>query len=468
MQLQHADPTDLHALRYALSKESQAEKLKQIEMDYIYIDAHALERLPGIVRTLSAEGKVMVVMDTTPMLRGGADLKQQVVKLLEGFDTQCLVLSETPLHADEKNAQIIVERLQGVGCLVAVGSGTVCDLCKDASSRVLPIVPMVMVQTALSVNAFSDGVAVVLRNGVKRTLPARYPNALLIDMQAVEEAPHDMNLAGFGDLAATWTAPVDWSLASRLEMTNTYHKAPAEMLRTQSALLFTQGDALKKREPQSMERLAKVLTLSGLAMGVAGESSPCSGTEHIISHLLDMSAGEKPLAYHGQQVSISAILTAIAWELFFEEFDPAYFRFTGCVPQEETMQRMVQDAFAFLGAQSAAECWADYKKKLQLWSTKKEAIQRFLDSWPQHKAQLQSLASEPQVICRGLQAAGAPTRFRDMNVPVDETRVRWALLHCHLMRQRFTLVDLLFYAGWWNEAFVERILERAHSLNAGL
>jgi hypothetical protein len=36
------------------------------------------------------------------------------------------------------------------------------------------------------------------------------------------------------------------------------------------------------------------------------------------------------------------------------------------------------------------------------------------------------------------------------------------------MRNRFTLADLLFYAGWWDGAFVERLLDRARSAGGGL
>jgi glycerol-1-phosphate dehydrogenase [NAD(P)+] len=36
------------------------------------------------------------------------------------------------------------------------------------------------------------------------------------------------------------------------------------------------------------------------------------------------------------------------------------------------------------------------------------------------------------------------------------------------MRNRFTLADLLYYAGWWDDAFVERLLQRARSAGGGL
>jgi hypothetical protein len=36
------------------------------------------------------------------------------------------------------------------------------------------------------------------------------------------------------------------------------------------------------------------------------------------------------------------------------------------------------------------------------------------------------------------------------------------------MRDRFTLADLLFFAGQWDDAFIERILDRARSAGGGL
>jgi glycerol-1-phosphate dehydrogenase [NAD(P)+] len=50
-------------------------------------------------------------------------------------------------------------------------------------------VPYVIVQTANSVNAFSDDMAVLLVRGVKRTLPSRWPDALIVDLQVLADAP---------------------------------------------------------------------------------------------------------------------------------------------------------------------------------------------------------------------------------------------------------------------------------------
>ena len=57
------------------------------------------------------------------------------------------------------------------------------------------------------------------------------------------------------------------------------------------------------------------MTLTGIAMGVAGRTAPLSGTEHLLSHLLDMAAGVagRPLAFHGAQVGVASVLAATIW-----------------------------------------------------------------------------------------------------------------------------------------------------------
>ncbi len=67
-----------------------------------------------------------------------------------------------------------------------------------------------------------------------------------------------------------------------------------------------------------------------------------------------------------------------------------------------------------------------------------------------------------------MRAAGAPTRFGELDPPAPPETARWALLNCHLMRNRFTLADLVFFSGFWDGGFVERILARARSAGGGL
>ena len=60
-----------------------------------------------------------------------------------------------------------------------------------------------------------------------------------------------------------------------------------------------------------MNILIEALISSGVAIGIAGSSRPCSGSEHLFSHLLDMICS-KP-ALHGEQCGVGAIMMAYLW-----------------------------------------------------------------------------------------------------------------------------------------------------------
>ena len=473
--LTRADPTDLAALRAALRDSDPSNILHPIKMDEIFIQRNAVELLPQIISGQTGGDKVLLVTDSTPYFREAASLKEMIFFLLDRhFQVDWLVLHNeaADLHADDANSKRIQDAMRGRDCVVGVGGGTITDLCKDAVHQQGKNKPLVIVQTALSVNAFSDGVSVMLKNGVKRTVESCYPNVLVIDLDAVQKAPAERNLAGYGDLMATWTAPVDWYLAHRIGMNPNYHEAPSLILRPQLRELMKQSGQLAKMETDTLSLLARVLTLSGLSMGIAGESSPASGTEHIISHLIDMSADVRGqnVAFHGAQVAVGAVLAAIAWDFLLKEFDPKSVDIGACFPSFDEMKPKVFAAFSWLDEtqHAAFECWKDYEKKLTKWHAAKADFCALLANWDAFKAEVAQMVLPPEYICECMQRAGAPTRYSGLTPAVDAKTARWAMNNCHLFRNRFTLSDLLYFLGWWNEGFVERILARADAIGAGL
>lgn len=473
--LEYADPCDLDALRQALADNDPEHKLCPIQMDRIYIQNQAIELLPDIVREHAKGPRVLMVTDATPYYRGKRSLKEEIYFLLSRTcDVRWLVLDnhDHVLHAVDEESQKIQQavREHKADCVVGIGGGTVTDLCKDATHAVSDDLPLVIVQTALSVNAFSDGISIMLKNGVKSSLPTRYPSVLVVDLDVVRQAPMERNLAGYGDVMATWTAPVDWYLAYRLGMNSTYNDPSCDILRRQNTELLDASDKLAERDPDTFQLLARVLTLSGLAMGIAGESCPSSGTEHIITHLLDMSADKqnRDVAFHGAQVAVGTIFTAIAWEILLEEFDPAKVDLDACYPDEEKMHGEVQRAFGWIAQTTADECWSGYQKKLASWKAVRPAFEDLLEHWDEFAAEVKKHLVSPAYLCQQMHAAGAPTRYRQMTPTIDPDTARWALRDCHLYRNRFTLSDLLYYIGWWNESFIERLIQRAEELDAGL
>jgi glycerol-1-phosphate dehydrogenase [NAD(P)+] len=472
--LSRADPTDLDTLREALAASDPDGRLAPIGMSRVEIGPEALDSLTEAVSELARDKHVALVADATPTLRNGEDLKERIAQTLsESFELERSVIGaqRDELHADDEALAEVEEAVDGADCVVSVGSGTITDLCKEAK-RHRGDPPLVAVQTAASVNAFSDDMSVLLRSGAKRTVPSRWPDALLIDLPTLAEAPSAMNLAGFGDLLATFTAPADWYLAFLVGMDDSYHQAPITMLVEQGHDLLDDAAALGRREPEALDKLARVLTLSGLALGVAGSTAPYSGTEHLVSHLLDMAAVQldRPFAFHGAQVGIATVPVAAAWEALCSGLNPAEIEPDACFPEPEAVEPVVRQAFAVIdpSGQVGEECWNNYSRKLEHWRRCRPQLEEFLENWPRYREELSSLVGSPERLGKALQESGAPARFSELDPPVPQETARWALRNCHLMRDRFTLADLLFYFGWWDDEFVERLLDRARSVGGGL
>lgn len=163
--LSRADPADLDALRETLAASDPDGKLNPIGMSRIEIGPEALDVLIETVSELTRSERVVLVADATPAYRDGEDLKERVARTLsESFELERAVIGadRDDLHADEEAVAEVEEAIDGAGCVVSVGSGTITDLCKMASKN-RGSLPFVAVQSAGSVNGFSDDFSVLLK-----------------------------------------------------------------------------------------------------------------------------------------------------------------------------------------------------------------------------------------------------------------------------------------------------------------
>jgi glycerol-1-phosphate dehydrogenase [NAD(P)+] len=459
------DPTDLDELRGRLGGVGQ----RPIGIRRIRIGADALDRLLDDVAEVRRPGDVLVVMDRTRMRRRGADLKASVVAALgEKFMTRSVELGVAgeDVHADEAASAELDTHLPGAGCIVAVGSGTITDLAKDASMRAGDI-PFVVVQTAASVNAFSDDMAVLLRDGVKRTVPSRWPDVVIADVDVLASTPHAMHLAGFGELCSMFTAPADWYLAHATGMDDAFDAEVVALFRDGADDLLREASRMRTvdDDPAMLAELAGRMALTGIAMGVAGRTAPLSGTEHLLSHLLDMEAAAagRESAFHGAQIGVASVLAATIWNDTLERFDPTTLTRDAVASDPSAVERLVRDTFDPIdpSGRMADECWRDVERKLERWRTKGAEIAGFVADWDSHREALRAHVATPDRLRTALEDAGAPATVAELDPPATATVVRWALTALPLMRDRFTVADLRFLAGDWDAPTIEHLLDRS-------
>jgi glycerol-1-phosphate dehydrogenase [NAD(P)+] len=463
---------DLATLRRRLADAPDAAALRPLGLGGVVLGAGVLDSLPELVAEVrnGGGGDVVLLADCRSMAGDAPELKTGIEArlLAAGASVQRVTIGDADAHVrvDAATIEAAAAASAGAAALVSVGSGSVVDVGKAVCERVGAL-PHVVVQTAASVNGFADDQSVILVDGVKRTTVTRWPDRLLIDTEVVAHAPPHLNQAGLGDLLATYTAPADWLLASFVGQDGSYSPAVVSLARLHVDAAVDAAPGIVAGELPAIEALTAGLTLSGISMGVAGRTSPSSGMEHTVSHLLEMTERRDDPPLHGAKVGVITVLAALLWSRMREAARAgalAGLRF----PAAEEMQRRVHEVFDAVdpSGRMAAECWNDYSRKLERWHVNAAGLRTLSERWPSLDAGIAPLLAPADRLVGALRAAGAPTRFSELGIGGD--RARWALANCQLMRDRFTVADLAYLTGIWEPSHVDELLDEAAAIGAGL
>jgi len=190
----------------------------------------------------------------------------------------------------------------GADAIVAVGGGTVIDVAKMVVR--LRRTPLMVVPSALSSDGIASPISVLANEDGKRmSLASGIPSCLFVDLDLVREAPRHLTLAGVGDVLSNVSALLDLA-----EFEHLYEEPVDGFAKVLSKSAFELVMTLKSRDLESLDgyrRLAMGLVLSAMAMSFAGNSLPCSGAEHLISHAMDSHGVGSGV--HGHQVALATL-----------------------------------------------------------------------------------------------------------------------------------------------------------------
>ena len=201
-------------------------------------------------------------------------------------------------------AALIIE--EQITTAIGVGGGRAIDVVKLAAARTG--IDFVSVPTTIAHDGVSSPVASLTgRDGERASHAAGMPSGIVVDVAAIGSAPPETVRAGVGDLVSNLTACMDWRLADAKGHDS--YDAFAAMIGESAARPAL--DLEEVASPAAHEVLAHGLLLSGLSMAAAGTSRPCSGAEHLVSHALDATLGDRA-ALHGEQVALGTLISAAA------------------------------------------------------------------------------------------------------------------------------------------------------------
>jgi glycerol-1-phosphate dehydrogenase [NAD(P)+] len=457
--------------------------LPKLMLRNVIVGEDAIMRLPNVLAALgvASHSAVLAVMDSTEMYRGGKNLKPLILSLMEeaGYTVERLVLEGDAygvVHADFDQVETVLGRLRPGLPVVVVGSGVVTDVCKHACFLFRERtggtdLPLVACMTACSAPAYTSGSAIIAKDGVKRTWPSRTPDVIVMDLQTLADSPYTFTLGGIGDTFPVFVAFADWYLADFMGF-GSIVDASWRIYDDIRELLLPYQDEIARKSSVGMEVLGKCIHNVGLSMSYARDTVSASGYEHIISHMLDMTAEHdgRKVGIHGQQIGVSVLLTLLHFDKLIERMDRVHAKelsldTDACFPGAQQMKARVMETFSPFGAAQANECWNDFSIKLEKWHGRRGQIERLITEWPEHKAALQAFLPHSALRCAiALEAMKHPLLFEELSEPVSEFRARWAMRNANLMRKRFTSADLACFLGWLDDAWVDDVFARLHAI----
>ncbi|MCE4604368.1 MAG: NAD(P)-dependent glycerol-1-phosphate dehydrogenase [Aeropyrum sp.] len=187
--------------------------------------------------------------------------------------------------------------------IAGLGGGKSIDVAKYASRESGSV--FVSLPTVASHDGITSPFSSLKGFGKPVSKPAKTPDLIAIDIDAIAEAPRRYNIAGFGDLIGKYTAVLDWRLAHRLRL-EYYgeYAANLALLSAKHVSQYAEEIALGTREGYRI--LLEALVSSGVSMCIAGSTRPASGSEHLFAHALHIVARNKPL--HGEAVGVGTIM----------------------------------------------------------------------------------------------------------------------------------------------------------------
>lgn len=392
-------------------------------IDHVVIGQGVLKKIPEICAEYRS---ILLVADQNTYLVCG---KAVAAYLGEKITSQIVFeTGKAPLIPDEQAIAAIENKVvDGMDLILGVGSGVINDLCKIVSfERKLPYY---IVATAPSMDGYASVGSALILKGMKVTLNAAPPKAIIADTRVLKDAPMDMLQAGYGDIVGKYSCLNDWKLSALINGEYFCQRV--------YDLTYETADKVKKlakgvveRNEEAVGALMEALVIVGIAMAYVGNSRPASGSEHHFSHYFEITGilNNTPYLAHGIDVVYAAVLTAKLREKILS-YKPERRVF-----DEEVWMKDVERIYLT----SADEVVALQKKLGWYWEDNSLKV---LPRWEQIKAVLEEAPSESEMLAM-VEAIGLD--YKEFVNLYGQEKINDGVLYAKDLKDRYSVLWLYY------------------------
>ncbi len=402
-------------------------KRHHFDTEVVEIGSGLVHRTGEILAAAGFPARILAVADKNT-LAASEGLMQSLEK--SGFDVK-LKLFENCIRAGVEQVEELREESRGVSGVLAVGTGSIGDLCRVVSYR--ENLELAIFGTAPSMDGFASDTAPIIENDFKLTRQAKQPKVIIADTKILAAAPNELKAAGFGDMVGKFTAIADWKIANIL--TGEYYcERIAKLTMEGLKRVAEQADRLRLNDEAAAASVMEGLVMSGLAMMLAGSSRPASGGEHVLSHFWECKklVAKRWPEYHGKKVGVATVIINSLYRRLASEHESI----------EPTPDRTDWDA---VKAAYGPELVEDMMKMNRPTITDEIDPARLKEKWPEiRKIIFETLPSDEELVSL-MERAGAATRPEEVNV--DGALLEQGLKYHSYMRHRVLLTRLIPMLG---------------------
>lgn len=290
------------------------------DIKYVFIETGAISKLSQLCEQSL---NILIVADENTF--GAAGEKVEHV-LGDKIAAKVVFCGDSILIPNEIAVDEVQKHLEGKDLIIGIGSGVIQDLCKYVSFY--SKIPYMIVATAPSMDGYASTGAAMILKGMKETVSAGLPMAIIADVDVLKNAPLEMIKAGYGDIIGKYSALNDWKL-SHLINDEYFCKYIYDTTYKMIENTLSAAEGLLKRDAVSVKTLMEALIIVGIMMSFAGSSRPASGSEHHLSHFFEIVGivNDEPYFVHGIDVAYSTVITArIREKVLKSEFPDAIYR----------------------------------------------------------------------------------------------------------------------------------------------
>ncbi|MBQ8551743.1 MAG: sn-glycerol-1-phosphate dehydrogenase [Clostridia bacterium] len=390
-------------------------------IDHVIIKENACDSLTELV---AAYNNILLVADKTTYRVGGGTITEKLGVHLA--DTLVYQTEDVLVPNEAAIEELRSHVTDKTDLIIGIGSGVINDLCKHVSFTAG--LPYYIVATAPSMDGYASKGAALILDGMKVTLNANVPKAIIADVNILKDAPIDMIRAGYGDIIGKYSCLNDWKLA---HLVNGEYLCKSVMNATYDAVEETVklAEGVAKREPAAVQALMEALVAVGILMAYVGNSRPASGSEHHLSHYFEIVGivrGEEYLP-HGVDVCCSAIETAKLREKLLAIVDISEYTYKFDKATYEANIRRIYGTLAdeVLALQNKLG-WYD-TDRVSIYRDKWQEIRKLLASAPS-SAEMLRLTEQVGLSYEGFKALYGDKKIADAHLYAKDLKDRYTVL----------------------------------------